>query len=93
MPTAAIVLFVLPFLGGIAVGCVVGRGRWPVRVVLGLSIVAAVAIGHTLTRRNAAGYRELVVLVPLPFAVGAVVVAVAGTIAGIALGRHLRRPR
>lgn len=90
--SAALVLFVLPFAAGIALGRAEGRGRWLARVLFIVSIASALAIGHILTVRNPAGYRVLVVLVELPFAVGAGVASVAGTIAGIALGRRLRRP-
>ena len=86
---AAIVLFVLPFVAGIALGRAGGRRRWLARAFFIVAIAAALAIGHMLTRRNAAGYRVLTVVVEVPFAVGALVAAVVGTIAGIALGKRL----
>ena len=90
---AALVLFVLPFAAGIALGRATGRGRWPARLTFIVSIAAALAIGHLLTERNRAGYRVLMVLVEVPFAVGALVAATVGAIAGIALGQRLRRRR
>jgi hypothetical protein len=90
---AAFVLFVLPFVAGIAMGYFVGRGRWFARVVFVFAIAAALAIAHTLTQRNRAGYRVLEVVVEVPFAVGALVAGAAGTIAGLALGKRLRSRR
>ena len=88
---AAIVLFVLPFVAGIAVGRFVGRGRWLARGLFVVAVALALAIGHMLTQRNRAGYRVLEVVVEVPFAVGALVAGAAGAIAGIALGKRLRR--
>ena len=90
---AAIVLLALPFVAGIGVGRASGRWRWPAGALFFVATAAALVIGHLLTDRNRAGYRVLTVVVELPFAVGAVVAAVVGTIAGVALGKRLRRPR
>lgn len=90
---AAFVLFALPFLAAVAVGRFAGRAKWLARILFAVVAAAALVIGHLLTERNRAGYRVLEVVVEVPFAVGALVALGAGTVAGLALGTRLRRPR
>ena len=90
---AALVLFALPFVAGIALGRFTGRAQWAARALFVVAIAAALAVGHTLTQRNRAGYRVMEVVVEVPFAVGALAAGAAGTIAGLALGRRLRSRR
>ena len=88
---AALVLFALPFVAGVALGRFAGRGRWLARLLFIAALAIALVIGHLLTDRNRAGYRVLQVMVEVPFAVGALVAVAAGTIAGFMLGVRSRR--